>query len=181
MFSFSVLFSPIFIVNLWHGYLLASRNDDGKPHTISEHGAANARLLLTHRALHISASALLITYALTFLKERGFTVAMAFLIVGAVCDVVEVIVLNLDVKSGPDIKDIHQLSAWGMAFCYMAFGIAIAHAAQLPVVVVNGVWIVFLAMLLISIQQKFYKFWIYQMSYFVMLSVLIIFSHVKMM
>jgi hypothetical protein len=88
--------------------------------------------------------------------------------------------LKLDVKFGPDLWDAHQLSAWGMAFCYMAFGIAIAHAAQLPTLVVNGVWLVFLAMLLISIQQKFYKFWIYQMSYFVMLSVLIIFSHVQM-
>jgi hypothetical protein len=180
MFSFLVLFSPIFIVNLWHGYLLASRKDDGKPHTISEHGAANARLLVTHRALHISASVSLITYALTFLRERGFFVAMAFLIVGAVCDVIEVLALKLDVKFGPDLWDAHQLSAWGMAFCYMAFGIAIAHAAQLPTLVVNGVWLVFLAMLLISIQQKFYKFWIYQMSYFVMLSVLIIFSHVQM-
>lgn len=179
MVSFLTLSVPVVSVNLWHGYLLVSRKDDGKPHTISEHGAANARLLLIHRILHISASILLITYALTFLRERGFGVAMTFLVVGAICDVAEVLALNLNVKSGPDLKDVHQLTAWGMAFCYMAFGITIALAAHFSSLVVNGVWLVFLAMLLISIQQKFYKFWIYQMAYFVMLSVLIIVAHTK--
>ncbi len=178
MFPFLLLFSPIAVVNLWHGYLLGSRRDDGKPHTISEHGAANVQLLLIHRALHISASVFLITYALTFLREHGLILAMTFLTVGAICDIAEVLALKLNVKFGPDLRDVHQLTAWGMAFCYMAFAITIALAAHFSGFVVNGVWLVFLAMLLMSIKQKFYKFWVYQMTYFVMLSVVILASHV---
>jgi hypothetical protein len=127
-----------------------------------------------HKVFHTLISLSLIAYALFYLRaELGLLLPTILLIHGASIDIVQVMTLNEDTPTGPDAKDIHQLTAWVMAFSYMFFATSLAMHARYSAVVVNAIWVVFLIMMSTAAKIKYRNFWAFQMSYFSMLSVLI--------
>lgn len=135
---------------------------------------------MLHRIFHTLISMSLIAYALLYLRaELGLLLPVILLITGATMDIIEVMTLNENTPTGPDAKDVHQLTAWVMALSYLFFAISLAVYAEYSALVVNAIWIVFLIMITSAAKIKFRYFWAFQMSYFLMLSILIALTHLS--
>lgn len=177
LYSLSLIF-PLFLVNFWHGYLLMTNKSPERPGSISEHACANSRHLVLHKNFHILISVFLIGYAVGYLfAELGLTLLAALLVLGATMDIIEVSTLNKNTPTSPDVKDIHQITAWIMAISYVLFALGLAFHAGLPFMIVNATWISFVLLVIWSLKINFKSFWAFQMAYFFVLSIIILIAH----
>lgn len=170
--------APTVIANLWHQYLLSSRS---RPHqTISQHATETMKKLLVHRLIHSMASLMLMLFAWLYLFAHGYMLAAWFLMLGAAFDILEVITLTE--KSAKPVLAInyHIITAWTMAFGYIAYVMAIINTAGMSTGISWGVVVFFALLLGLAFKQKFKNFWITQHIYFCLLAVLIVLAHAQL-
>ena len=168
---------PIVAVNVWHSALLSKRNKVDKLQTISQHAADNPRLLLIHRIVHISLSVIIIVLALDYLLPNNYLWAGVLLIAAAIFDILEVITLNKKSSVGVIVINYHTVTAWAMSLCYLLYASLMIIIAGLPSWFVAVIWVLLLALLILSTYRKFERFWITQHIYFCFLSVTIMVAH----
>lgn len=154
------------------------RGGANRPESISVHATERPLYLFLHRVFHVLISLSLISYAVFYLRaELGLLLPVILLVVGALMDIVEVVTLDEHTPTGPNARDFHQVTAWIMAFCYMFFAISMAKHAGYSALAINAVWIVFVVLIAIAAKLKYRRFWAFQMSYFLVLSVFIVTTH----
>jgi hypothetical protein len=169
---------PIVAVNVWHSLLILTRmGSTRRPDSLSEQAGVRPRFLLIHKIVHCCASALFIVFSYEFLWQQERLILPAILFsFGAFLDIAQVLTLNKHTKHTPSLNNLHILTAWPMAICYMAFGALLSREAGMSVFVVHGMWVTFIILLLIAIKMQFKYFWVTQHGYFLILSVQLIIS-----
>jgi hypothetical protein len=171
---------PLCLVTAWHAYLLCSFKGSSRTETISEHACETKQKLRLHRAVHILASICLFLFGALFLWQHDYHTMALLLMSGAVFDVIEVMTLNEYIAHKPVLFEPHQTSAWAMAFCYLTYGVLATKTAGLSPLLVSTVWVSFFIILGISIKKKFRRFWVSQMTYFTLLSIVLAIAQAKL-
>lgn len=123
---------------------------------------------------------LLAVFALTYLLPNQHVLAAWLLIAGALFDVLEVLTLNKASAARWTFREPHFTTAWLMVGSYLLYGVVIAQAAALEPWLPQAVWLLFLLLLIFTIRDGFRKLWAAQMTYFLLLAMVVIMAHAKL-
>lgn len=167
--------------NMWHVYLIATHKGNRRPLTISEHAVANKRLLWTHRIVHSLPLIVFVPMIFGYLIPNGYLLAALLLMSGAIFDSLETLTLNKRTAPVDSSFNIHHLTTWFMALSYFTYAILISIIAELSTWVYLPILTVCLALLFIACTKIFKdRFLVLQMSYFILVSLLVIIANTKL-
>lgn len=167
-----LLMLPLFGVNIWHAILLyTAKLKTGAYASISESAVVSTKLLRCHRIIHILGAGCFIAFALRSYDSLGMSVGV--LIAAAVFDILQVVHLNQRTDHSPfKLHDPHQLLAWAMAAGYMLFCLLFAIHEHVPLVLVSGYLAALLLVAIWNYLTRFANFWLAQMVFFVLTSLM---------
>ena len=172
------IFGPLIVVNIWHGlltYVVCVKNKSAC--SISEAALHSAKTLRIHRLMHMYSAVSFAIYAFVLMNTQNMQIPAIVLLFGAAFDALQSVLLNRHTNhSSLALNDLHQLSAWTMAVCYLVFAILYANTMGVS----SGVLICAVALLiltfLINVLTKFRLFFVAQMIFFITVSTIIIIS-----
>lgn len=163
---------PLFGVNIWHGILLyLARSKTGTYVSISESAVVSMKLLRLHRVIHILGATSFIAFAVS--SYSSLQLSAVVLVLAAVFDMLQVAYLNKNTNHSPfNLHDPHQLLAWAMAAGYMLFCLLFAIHEHVPWVLVSGYLAALLLVAIWNYLTRFANFWLAQMVFFVLTSLM---------
>ncbi len=169
-------------VTAWHFVLIFSRDNKGRPSTISEHAVEQDHLLLIHRIVHTLPILAFLPFILFYLWPNGYVLAGALLILATTFDSIETLTLNKKTASLDSPKNLHYVTAWVMAICYLGYLVAISIIAGINPLFYGSILAICAVLLYFAINNKYKsKFVVMQVSFFALLAILGIIAHASLL
>lgn len=172
----------IILGNVWHGILIFIYSGGGRPSTISEHAVKSKRLLWAHRLVHSLPLIVFMPMIFDYLVPSGYILAAFTLMSGAIFDALETLTLNKSTAPVDSPFNVHHLTTWLMALSYFIYAILISEIAEVNPWIYLPVLAACVVLLFIAGKKVFKgKFLIMQMSYFILVSLVVLVANVKLM
>ena len=177
----SIMSIWVVLVNAWHIFLITNRKGTGRPPTISEHAAESKRLLWIHRFIHSLPLIVFIPMIFGYLVPNDHILAAYILMSGAIFDSLETLSLNKRTAPVDSPFNMHHFTTWIMALSYFTFAIAISRIAEVSQWFYLPILIACVVLLIIAGKKIIRgKFLVMQMTYFMLLSLVLIFANIKL-
>ncbi len=171
----------VVLVNAWHIFLIVNRKGASRPPTISEHAAEARRLLWIHRFIHSLPLIVFIPMIFGYLVPSGHLLAAYLLMSGVIFDSLEALTLNKRTAPVDSPFNMHHFTTWIMSLSYFAFAIAISRIAEVSPWLYLPILTACVVLLIIAGKKIIRgKFLVMQMSYFLLLSSVILIANIKL-
>jgi len=170
-----LLYTPLILANMWHAYLVFRIRPQLKDaNSISESALVSKRTLLIHQIIHSTLGISFITFAVISINTVGFSYAVGLLIIAAVLDVLQAVILHKDTDHTPfRLTDTHQALAWLMTFAYIAFTILYSVEESVPSIFLYAFILVLIVGGVYNYVTKHKHFWVMQMTLFMSTTILV--------
>ncbi len=172
----------VILGNAWHGVLLAQRKGSNRPKTISEHAVESSKLLWAHRIVHSAPLILFVPFIYGYLLPNEYYLASIVLFSGVIFDSVETITLTKKTAPLDSPFNIHHLTAGLMSLSYFAYSISISRIAGVSVWIYSPLLLACVLLVIFSgkgISKN--KSLAMQMSYFILVSLVVLLANFKLM
>lgn len=144
---------------------------------MSEIATLSPGLLILHKVFHVIGAVLLIAFSFGFLIQNDRYLLGVLLATGAAADIIQVLTLNKSINFHPLNTESHQIYAWLMLGCYLAYAVLISNETGIGSWAIPFAVVTTIALTISGNLTKFKNFWIIQNIGFISLAVIIYISH----
>lgn len=174
-----LLFAPLFGVNIWHAAVICmSKIETGRFASISESALLSPLTLCVHRTVHVLGALCFIAFGVLIIDV--WWPGALLLVLAAVFDVFQALYLNKKTNHRAfRLRDAHQVLAWTMAVCYMLFCLLFTIHTHVDLWLVASYVGILLSVIIWNQLTRFAYFWVAQMIFFVLTSVMMGISYLS--